>query len=280
MAITALASLPSMLSTASTAGSGILGAIGSAAGPIGSLVGSIGGLFGGSGNNFKGMRSQLELQSGQQRSDAEFYAKYLPEAQAEGWARAGIHPLAGMGIPTHAGGSYSIGGGSTGRDTWGAISDMGQGISRAAGAFFTKEQRSMEMASNALMLENQQLQNERLRSEINMMNAPGTPPGLPSESWVQKVAKQVTHNTGGGIEAGINPGMTYTDVPGLGHVLLPTEKAAEQTEASYLIPLLMDLYSGGEYFSRNVTMPLRSKVLSVIKKLEKRSQYKPDYLIK
>jgi len=107
-------------------------------------------------------------------------ARQLPEAQAEGWRKAGIHPLAGLGVSAPSvPGFASIGQESSTDNRWGnALESMGQGVSRAAAAYASREERDMARASGLLQIENQQLQNDRLRSEIALMHSPGTPPGL------------------------------------------------------------------------------------------------------
>lgn len=91
----------------------------------------------------------------------------------------GIHPLSMLGIPSSGVPSLPLSGGDGGgSDRLAAASEMGQGISRAVAAYATREEREMAKASSALTLENQQLQNERLRSEIALMHAPGSPPGI------------------------------------------------------------------------------------------------------
>lgn len=85
--------------------------------------------------------------------------------------KAGIHPLAalGMGSPSPA---FST------DNQFDRIAEMGQGISRAVDSFATSEDRDLLRKSAVLDLENKSLQNDRLRSEIALMQQPGTPPGF------------------------------------------------------------------------------------------------------
>lgn len=87
---------------------------------------------------------------------------------------AGIHPLAaiGMGSPSPA---FST---DQEPSTVDRISNMGQGIGRAMQAYGSREDRAILQKSAMLDLENKSLQNERLRSEISLMQQPGSPPGF------------------------------------------------------------------------------------------------------
>jgi hypothetical protein len=57
---------------------------------------------------------------------------------------------------------------------------MGQGVSRAVSAISSREERQAARIMSSLNIENMALQNDRIRSEIALMNAPGTPPALSS----------------------------------------------------------------------------------------------------
>lgn len=141
----------------------------------------LGGVFGGSKKSKVDPVEQFRALQGEANRYALDFATKIPKAQMYGWKEAGIHPLAGLGMASPgapAVGTFGQDTGSSGRD-WGQImSDMGQGVSRAVAAYATREEREMARYSSALQLENQQLQNDRLRSEIALMHAPGSPPGL------------------------------------------------------------------------------------------------------
>jgi len=185
--------IPAALTAASSAGSSILGGLSS----VGNLLSGVSGLFGGKGTSFKDMNSQLEMQNEWSQKNAAWMARALPSLQAEGWKAAGIHPLAGMGMSPAGGSSFSIGG-SAGSDTAAAIDGMGQGLTRAAAALQGRDARSIEARSASLMLDNQELQNERLRTEIRLMNAPGTPPGtnLPATTLNDTLKSHVLNKLG------------------------------------------------------------------------------------
>lgn len=89
---------------------------------------------------------------------------------------AGIHPLYALGAQTHSFTPVSAG------DPLGAaIADAGQGIGRAVSARQTHNERNTAFvrASQGLQLENMELQNVRLASEIALMRQPGQPPATP-----------------------------------------------------------------------------------------------------
>lgn len=90
----------------------------------------------------------------------------------------GIHPNVMLGIGPMPGANFSIGGGDSGPSKAEKMSQMGQGISRAVHAWQTREERELGKVSAQLAVENQSLQNDRLRSEIALLHAPGSPPGM------------------------------------------------------------------------------------------------------
>lgn len=141
-----------------------------AANAAGSILGGLG--IGNKGTSRKRERDSARIAS----EEALRHARLAPSAAVEGFKAAGIHPLFGLtgtsGITSMP--SYSTPGGDPGPD-FGAV---GQGIARAASVFTGKEEREVAAASAKLGLENQQLQNDYLRTQIRHMNAPGTPPGL------------------------------------------------------------------------------------------------------
>lgn len=138
----------------------------------------LGNLFGGGSSNKAASRLAVEAE---QRSMMNNYqlAENLPAYQVAGWKKAGIHPLAGLGLSTPSAPAVAAIGGDDAGSKWGrALSDVGQGVSRAVAAYASREEREMAKMSAGLQLENQQLQNDRLRSEIALMHQAGTPPGM------------------------------------------------------------------------------------------------------
>lgn len=131
---------------------------------VGSLLG---GLF--------GQKSQSDMAEKNIEMQKEFAQKGVQWKVADS-LKAGIHPLFGLGASTTSFAPVSVG------DSLGpAIAQSGQEIGRAVGASMSSEQQ-VSAKMNALTLERGSLENELLRSQIRAMNAPGSPPGLPSVS--------------------------------------------------------------------------------------------------
>lgn len=93
--------------------------------------------------------------------------------------KAGLHPLAALGVNPASGPSISVGGSSLGS----ALSDMGQDISRAAEAYLTPEAKGVARAQ-LLQEENIGLQNDLLRAQIagakKALLTSGSTPGVAS----------------------------------------------------------------------------------------------------
>nr|QJB20676.1 MAG: DNA pilot protein [Microvirus sp.] len=87
-----------------------------------------------------------------------------------------IHPIVALGGSFQGPQAQAQFGDSGGTD-WGSVLDTaGQGVSRAVAAAASREEREIAKVSAKLSLENQELQNARLRSEIALMHQAGTPP--------------------------------------------------------------------------------------------------------
>lgn len=97
--------------------------------------------------------------------------------------KAGIHPLYALGANTV---SYSPTQVGTSVPDFSSISDAGQNIGRAIQASQDPiaKQDAYTRTAQALQLESQQLDNEikrtQLQSSSNLVNQPGTPPGIPT----------------------------------------------------------------------------------------------------
>nr|QPB07343.1 MAG: DNA pilot protein [Microvirus sp.] len=108
----------------------------------------------------------LDRQYNQQQRLAQDQPSWL----VEGAKRAGLHPLAVLGMNPGSGGSISMGDtGSNYQDTsW--LNDVGQGIGRAAGALVDRKTRAQQDQFNQVQmqqkLENNDLQNQLLRAQI------------------------------------------------------------------------------------------------------------------
>lgn len=104
-------------------------------------------------------------------NDAKLRAHNTPSWVVEGAKRAGLHPLAVLGVNMGSGGFASVGDNGGYQDTsW--LNDVGQGIGRAAGALVDRKTRAQQEAYNeakmGLDLENAKLQNELIQSNIKV----------------------------------------------------------------------------------------------------------------
>jgi len=147
----------------------------SAASAAGSLLSGLGGIFGGGGVSANKQRGMLR----DQYSEAQRNARQMPSDIVTGMRNAGLHPLVGFGggfQPSMASGT--IGGSDSGPD----LGAVGEGITRAATAFTGRAERELAGRSAELSVQNQELQNEYIRTQIRHMNAPGTPPGFSGNS--------------------------------------------------------------------------------------------------
>lgn len=225
MGIGSAAGGSSILSSLGTAGSFLSGA--------GNFLGGLGGLFG---KKKKAPNFQEQMWMNQQMEGA------MLEARIGKMRELGFHDLVAAGINPATGGGYSVFN-DAGPDKAEAIAGMGQGLSRAAHAWMAPEQRDYEIMSMNLGLENQALQNERLRSEIGLMRQPGTPPGLSLNSMgpdVVKVPKEV-HGGISGLESGTRHALQEMLFPGLGKIRTKSEALGESMEDSILGSLMVDL---------------------------------------
>lgn len=141
-------------------GSVIGGGIQAGAGIASSLLGKQ--------NSGHSLQYYLDRQFNQTRALSEQQPSWL----VNGAKRAGLHPLAVLGMNVGSGGSMSMGdmGGSYQDSSW--LNDVGQGIGRAAGALVDRKTRAQQEAYNeakmGLDLENAKLQNELIQSNIKV----------------------------------------------------------------------------------------------------------------
>lgn len=89
--------------------------------------------------------------------------------------KAGLHPLAAMGLPLASAPTLSAGN----TDYAASYADMGQSIGRAADSVRTRSERQAVAARDALSLERAGLENELLRTQITNAQRASNPP-LPS----------------------------------------------------------------------------------------------------
>lgn len=154
--------------------------------------------------------------------------------------KAGIHPLAAMGIPLSSGPSATIGG----TDWSSALGNMGQDISRAAGAVQTPKERQKAAVLDGLKLERASLENELLRSQIASTNRASNPP-LPSTSTLSGDPTAQTGLTAGtrtvpvevssaeknpAKAAGYHPDLTYVHTSSGGLAIVPSKDAKQLIE--------------------------------------------------
>lgn len=152
---------------------------------------------------------------------------------------AGIHPLYALGANTQSFSPVSFDSGASN------AAAMGQDISRVVQAMYTKNEKAAVMQD--LQIENQQLQNDMLRSQVRRMNSAGTGPGLPSNSglepalvgsgqgdaYVNEVPLKRTHSARPGIEVGhVNDvGFSRTAT---GIVPVPSTEVKERIEDQFV----------------------------------------------
>lgn len=173
---------------------------GQIAGSVAADVGSklVGKLFGDGGTSRKRERDSARIAS----EEAIRHSRLAPSAAVEGFRAAGIHPLFGLtgtsGVTAMP--SYSTPGESS---SGGGFEHTGQAIGRAVASYLSPSERALAAEQTKLSLENQQLQNDMLRTKILHMNSPGTPPGysggtsmFPGQNDVLKIPKEVVANTG------------------------------------------------------------------------------------
>lgn len=152
---------------------------GSAFGPWGTAIGAVaGGLLGGfMGGGGKG-----------KQGDAENFARQQLETQMQKaiqWrvadARAaGVHPLAALGAQVSASPATPIAGDSGGSNLGASLSDMGQSLTRAFGAFFDKEQKN-KLSMQVLQIQGQEIDNQIKLEELKrLQGGPGSPPAFPN----------------------------------------------------------------------------------------------------
>lgn len=183
--------------------------------------------------------------------------------------RAGVHPLAALGVMPS---SYSpVGlhldsGGGFG-DVFRSLGAMGQNLTRPRLAGQTPKERSAEVArgasqlgfqekaANALTLENMQLQNDLLRSNIARANQAQVGPALPTENFppgsVDRMPDRVSVGDVGAPER--SPGVTtdyaFARTASGGYALVPGQDVKQRIE---------DMPLEWTWMFRNGLMPDRS----------------------
>lgn len=125
-------------------------------------------------------------QAAQNRRDQYDFAQNAIQWKVADAEKAGIHPLYALGANPTSFNPVSVGLSSENHLGRG-LSAMGQDISRAVAAPRSPADKvngvavAQQTQSNALSIENQQIQNQILRVRLALMTQPGTPPGVPFE---------------------------------------------------------------------------------------------------
>lgn len=260
------------LSAMGAGGSGLsLSAIGNILGGAGMAAGGIGGLFSGSrggtpdtstffqnwrNDDMAWAREQFQRNEDLQREFAQNGVRW----RVADTVAAGLHPLAALGASgsmyspsTTAFNSYNVDHGrpGIGPDIGASLSQMGQGVSRAMSAAMTKSERAttaFEVARQAQQLEQGDLQNQLLRSQLYRMNynSPAMPGG-PSNAPLQTAGQPVPIGGTSGPVAYDNEYRVLKSTTG-GYVTHPSEFSKAEDE--FGAPL------GTEFLVRNRLFPM------------------------
>lgn len=105
------------------------------------------------------------------------YAQNGIQWRVEDAKKAGIHPLAAMGLPLASAPTLSVGNSSF----TDAYASMGQNIGRAVDSTLTRDERAASEVADSLKLEHMSLQNDLLRAQITNVNHASNP-AVPSNS--------------------------------------------------------------------------------------------------
>lgn len=217
-------------------------------------------------NSASARGDQERLASEQQKLQLDFAQQGLrwrAEDAMNAYKSTGIHPLAMLGVQ---GPSYSPVNmvGSTDTSVGDAISNAGQGISRAMLASQTEEARAAAIAPlQKLALERGALENDLLKMRIASEGArlrqeigPGQP-GMPRVVDGQGNAPVLPYTTGiirdtdrGGVTTNVRPGVpdvTYTHTPGGSHAV-PSKEVKELIEDNFFHETM--------HFVRNNLLPM------------------------
>lgn len=131
---------------------------------------AIGGLLGGGDGPGLGEQNKTQLLWDKKR------ATELPSAVVAGAEKAGLHPLAALGMNMSGGVGASVGGGGPSPGQKAAA--LGEGISSAVSRYQSAEDQALARSYSKAQLQNLELQNSRLASEVRLMNQPSQPPAL------------------------------------------------------------------------------------------------------
>lgn len=130
-------------------------------------------------------------------NQADLLARSGIQMRAEDARRAGLSPLAALGLPLAAAGGGTV----VGAD----YSGMGQSIERAIDAY---SQRGEKGKLSGLAIERAELENDYIRAQIRQLQGTGTGPGLPSATHPAQL------EMGQGDAVDLQPNRIYASEPG------------------------------------------------------------------
>lgn len=217
-----------------------LGQIFSAIG--GNLIGGIGDAIDANANR----NMTKDINSAQLAASREYATNGIQWRVADA-KKAGIHPLAAMGLPLASAPTLSVGN-SASSSTFG---DMGQSIARAADAVLTAPERQQVAQLDALKLERAGLENELLRTQISSVqrsNSPPLPVGqvnpvIPGQGNAAPTMKQAIVDTPAQrvVAQPGNPGQeagSFTDISLVktpqGYAVVPSKDAKDRIEDQFV----------------------------------------------
>lgn len=219
-----------------------LAALGGIVSGVGSALGGLFGADAAKSGAKKAAKSQMKASRLNLKYQKQFAQRGLSWKVRDA-KRAGINPLAALGAQTMSFAPSFVGTGDGGTAAAGAsmqqgFSDMGQGFGRAIEAYQdsnTRSENNMYLrALQAKQIENMDLQNQALASQIQLMNQPGT---APANNTGQKMIV-----AGNGADVNVVPSITPGYIPDTQRiasgkntmVVVPSEKAKEAVEDSFI----------------------------------------------
>jgi len=146
---------------------------------IGSAISGISSAFGG-GDDGPSVGYQLMKQNQWNK----IAAREMPLAQKEGWEKAGIHPIYGMGGSSSQFSAPMSVGDSTAPNMGKSLAEAGAGISRAAEAMSNERERLQNRMLNT-QIKGQELENAKKASDLVVATTSQTP-GLPGSYTFQR----------------------------------------------------------------------------------------------
>lgn len=197
--------------------------------------------------------------------------------------RAGIHPLAALGVSPYSPSPQYVGGHTKrGPD----LVRAGQDISRAVSAFQTSHQKRMQTYERMIKREQikaLKLGNVRAATELQESRQPGIVDqntgiahdyvgvGNNANRSVNWIAPKKSIQDKAGMEAGIGPGYKYSRRPDGSVVMSLSEENAEAVESDWFAQLQNVLWRLGDYFEGYGMIPVKKKdvprVMAQLKKM-------------